>query len=755
MPIQFFPNFNVRFYDSNGNALAFGKVRIYYAGTTNHATTYNFSNNANPFPIVLDANGECELKGDQGVSYDIYTFTATEFPQKTFPSVSIPSAVSGGGGTNNHDELINREMSNQHPTSAITGLDLSLSTLGLSVSALGVSVSSIESALLTKVETTDPRLSDARTPLAHTQDWTTVTGKPSTFPPSAHGHVIGDVSGLSGALGDKVDVLNGTLEGLVNARGATIENDNYVNRGDQEFNPNRIDMAEGVLEAVNGQGQYVKIRKARQEEEVLGEADIDIKQTSGSDAIRITDYVGTNTARLNAGDLTFNGVSIFTTFLSAVSATLQKAYDTGAQIITSVAKGAVKLRRGTGADSDNVLEILNGAGAVTTSVKGDGTIDTTKTDASIYASTNPSSFLPLGIEAAVQQNNSPTTGSSVFSRLAVKNNSSLTFMSFVGFVAGSAYANAYRFWGFRTASTTYTEAMRLTPAGELSIGSATADAHAVNRVTADGRYLRLSGGTLTGVLDTIAIRSVPLRINATTVLSGNRQNITFYGSTASQTITIPLATGSGNMLRLSNVASVAVTLSFTDSTYLGASTFVLQPNESLILLDDASTKWVGYNAPSTTGYSVGDLRLIGLENTAIGQNSVTGERGHLVRMINGTGATSVKGNLVSASTTTDNQFVLEANEFDAFGVVAQSGIANGQECWIWVNGSTCEVLWENGQSSTRGYLAICAPTDGRALNVAVPSTNPAVGEHFKEIGHVLQSKASGANVMVLCQIHFN
>lgn len=152
---------------------------------------------------------------------------------------------------------------------------------------------------------------------------------------------------------------------------------------------------------------------------------------------------------------------------------------------------------------------------------------------------------------------------------------------------------------------------------------------------------------------------------------------------------------------------------------------------------------------------VGNLQLISLGNTAIGQNTVTGERGHLVRMVNGTGATSVKGNLISASTTVDNQFVLQANEFDAFGVVAESGIASGQECWIWVNGSTCEVLWENGQSSTRGYVAICAPTDGRALNVAVPSSNPTVGEHFKEIGHVLQSKVSGTNVMVLCQIHFN
>ena len=149
------------------------------------------------------------------------------------------------------------------------------------------------------------------------------------------------------------------------------------------------------------------------------------------------------------------------------------------------------------------------------------------------------------------------------------------------------------------------------------------------------------------------------------------------------------------------------------------------------------------------------LRKVGTDESAFGVDAATGERGFLVRMVNGTGSASVKGTLVSASTTTDHHFIAQANEFDAFGVVAEAGIADGAECWIWVNGSTCQVLWEDGESATRGYLALCAPTDGRALNVQVPNTNPTVGEHFKEIGHAKESKASGTNVLVLCQIHFN
>ena len=148
------------------------------------------------------------------------------------------------------------------------------------------------------------------------------------------------------------------------------------------------------------------------------------------------------------------------------------------------------------------------------------------------------------------------------------------------------------------------------------------------------------------------------------------------------------------------------------------------------------------------------LRLLSTGNSAIGEDATTGERGQLVRMVNGTGAASVKGTVVSCSTTVDKQFVGQSNEFDAFAVVAEAGIANGEECWLWVSGSTAQVLWADGESATRGYLALCAPTDGRALNVQVPDTNPTVGEHFKEIGHPQESKAAGTNVLVTCTLHF-
>ena len=63
-------------------------------------------------------------------------------------------------------------------------------------------VSGLQAALDAKVGNTDPRLSDARDPKAHTHSWASLTGKPGTFPPEGHGHSISDISGLQQALED-------------------------------------------------------------------------------------------------------------------------------------------------------------------------------------------------------------------------------------------------------------------------------------------------------------------------------------------------------------------------------------------------------------------------------------------------------------------------------------------------------------------------------------------------------------------------
>lgn len=132
----------------------------------------------------------------------------------------------------------------------------------------------------------------------------------------------------------------------------------------------------------------------------------------------------------------------------------------------------------------------------------------------------------------------------------------------------------------------------------------------------------------------------------------------------------------------------------------------------------------------------------------------TPEGGLAIRVVNGTGSESVKGTVVSASPTADNSFVLQSNEFDTIGIVYESGIADGSLCWIVVAG-IAEVLLKDTTASTRGQVALAADTDGRMVAINVPSSNPVVAEHFKEIGHVMESKIAGTDVLVKCMIHFN
>jgi len=141
---------------------------------------------------------------------------------------------------------------------------------------------------------------------------------------------------------------------------------------------------------------------------------------------------------------------------------------------------------------------------------------------------------------------------------------------------------------------------------------------------------------------------------------------------------------------------------------------------------------------------------------ALGYDSATNERGYLVKMINRTGHSSVKGELVSCSTAADREVILQANEYDTVGVVEEAGVAEGSEMWVWMIGSVCQVLYKNSVAATRGNILIAADTDGRAIDIANPGGGiPGTDTHFKECGHVLETKIAGTNVLALAILHFN
>lgn len=140
---------------------------------------------------------------------------------------------------------------------------------------------------------------------------------------------------------------------------------------------------------------------------------------------------------------------------------------------------------------------------------------------------------------------------------------------------------------------------------------------------------------------------------------------------------------------------------------------------------------------------------------AMGSDAATGERGFLVKMINRTGHTSVKGEIVGPSTTADKEAILGASGLDSIGVVQEAGVVEGSEMWIWVSGSIAQVMMKDATAAVRGYVMLADDVDGRAYNIEVPSSNPVQAEHFREIGHCLESKTGGTNVLALCSLHFN
>lgn len=144
-------------------------------------------------------------------------------------------------------------------------------------------------------------------------------------------------------------------------------------------------------------------------------------------------------------------------------------------------------------------------------------------------------------------------------------------------------------------------------------------------------------------------------------------------------------------------------------------------------------------------------------NQQLNDSMVTPEGGIAVKMINDTGAPSIKGTLIHPSATVDNGVSIETVEFDTIGVIYEDGIADGLEVWV-ITGGKAEVLLADGTTSTRGYWTFADPADGRAnatLQLPPGGTIGAIENHFKEIGHCLESKTSGVNVLALIVLHFN
>lgn len=137
---------------------------------------------------------------------------------------------------------------------------------------------------------------------------------------------------------------------------------------------------------------------------------------------------------------------------------------------------------------------------------------------------------------------------------------------------------------------------------------------------------------------------------------------------------------------------------------------------------------------------------------------MTPEGGFAVRMINKTGATSVKGYVVDQSSTDDRAVDLIVVDIpDVFGVIWNSGVPDGSYVWVVISG-VADVYYIGNTTRkyfARGFLTAdgAGYVEGQALAEAVPTSPFASDKHFYEIGHVLESRVGEG--LAKTMLHFN
>lgn len=165
------------------------------------------------------------------------------------------AGTGGGGGTISSDwaDITNKPTEftptdHDHAIIDVTGLDAALA--GKQPAGSYVSSSDLTTGLAGKqdagdyVEDTDPRLSDARTPTAHSHSWTQVTDKPTTFAPATHSHGISDTSGLQAALDAKQATGDyATNTALTTGLAGKQASGDYVEEGDARLTDARTPLA--------------------------------------------------------------------------------------------------------------------------------------------------------------------------------------------------------------------------------------------------------------------------------------------------------------------------------------------------------------------------------------------------------------------------------------------------------------------------------------------------------------------------------
>ena len=148
----------------------------------------------------------------------------------------------------------------------------------------------------------------------------------------------------------------------------------------------------------------------------------------------------------------------------------------------------------------------------------------------------------------------------------------------------------------------------------------------------------------------------------------------------------------------------------------------------------------------------------GLIETGVKNNAGwTPVGGLYVRMQNKTGSASVKGTLVTTGSESMSFVAVTGGVPNCMGIVYDAGVADGSVCRVVVAG-IAQVLFKDGEAPVVGYwCGNSVDTAGRAeAKESLPDNSGAgVTLHNREIGHILETKEAGTDVLARVVLHFN
>lgn len=187
---------------------------------------------------------------------------------------------------------------------------------------------------------------------------------------------------------------------------------------------------------------------------------------------------------------------------------------------------------------------------------------------------------------------------------------------------------------------------------------------------------------------------------------------------------------------------------------MGNDTIIMEGKVGIGVFHPTEELHVGGDALVTGTLTVNGVAT--LPNLILDKVRLTPEGGIAVKLVNKTGSTTVKGSVVSPTSTASAFTLSPVDSASPIGIVYDAGIADAAEAWVVIAG-IAEVLFI-GATVLGHFARVCVTGDtnaaaGKAISEAAPTSPFATDKHFQEIGHVIQARADAGLAKVV--VHFN